>query len=113
MFARLKASQAPNYENRATLASTEMLLQYSVLPYVERILAIPTLMVLAEGDDHTHWDLAMKAFQRISNDSKRIYVLPGSTHHTIYEDNEHLRAVADECRDWFSTHLLKGTTVEK
>ena len=104
-FARLKATQAPAYEGRATTASTDMLLAYSVWPYVKRLVATPTLMVVAEGDDHTHWDLAAEAFSAIPGDRKRFHVVPKSTHLTLYEDADTLAAVATIGAEWFTRHL--------
>jgi uncharacterized protein len=104
-FARLKETQAPAYEGRATAASTEMLLAYSVMPYVERLLPTPTLMVVAEGDDHTHWDLAAKAFDAIPGARKRMHIVPKSTHLTLYEDEDAVADVAAIVSQWFSEHL--------
>jgi fermentation-respiration switch protein FrsA (DUF1100 family) len=104
-FARLKATQAPAYEGRATTASTDMLLAYSVWPYVKRLVATPTLVVVAEGDDHTHWDLAAEAFSAIPGDRKRFHVVPKSTHLTLYEDADTLAAVAKIGAEWFTRHL--------
>jgi alpha-beta hydrolase superfamily lysophospholipase len=104
-FARLKETQAPAYEGRSTAASTEMLLSYSVMPYVERLLTTPTLLVVAEGDDHTHWDLAAKAYDAIPGDRKRLHVVPKSTHLTLYEDEPTVSEVAGVAADWFSERL--------
>lgn len=104
-FARLQASQAPAYEGRSTAASTDMLLAYSVMPYVERLVATPTLLVVAEGDDHTHWDLAARAYHAIPGDRKRMHVVPKSTHLTLYEEEDTVSEVAQIASDWFSRHL--------
>ena len=104
-FKRLKATQAPAYEGRATAASTDMLLAYNVMPYTERLLGTPTLMVVAEGDDHTHWDLAAKAFDSIPGQRKRLHVVPRSTHLTLYEDEGTVGRIADLVSSWFSEQL--------
>ena len=104
-FARLKATQAPAYEGRATTASTEMLLAYSVWPFVKRLVATPTLVVVAEGDDHTHWDLAAEAFSAIPGDRKLFHAVPKSTHLTLYEDEKTLASVATLGAEWFAKHL--------
>ena len=110
-FARLKATQAPRYEGRATAASAEMLLAYSVWPFVDRLVATPTLMVVAEGDDHTHWDLAAQAYAAIPGDRKRFVVIPRSTHLTLYEDDKTLASVAEIGADWFLEHLRPNVSV--
>ena len=53
-FKRLTKNEGPRYEGRATAGSTDLLLGYSVRPFLSRLVATPTLMCLAEGDDHTH-----------------------------------------------------------
>lgn len=105
MFDKLRKEQGPRYENRATTVSTEMLLNYSVDPFLRRILQTPTQMIVAEGDDHTHWDLAIDAFQRIPTPKKRLFVVPSSTHHTIYKDRQHLDIAASATAEWFTQHL--------
>jgi uncharacterized protein len=104
-FARLKETQAPAYEGRATAASTELLLGYSVMPYVERLVDTPTLLVVAEGDDHTHWDLAAAAYEHIPGDRKRLHVVRRSGHLTLYEDAGAVARVAQVAADWFSDYL--------
>jgi dipeptidyl aminopeptidase/acylaminoacyl peptidase len=104
-FRRLKETQAPAYEGRATAASTDMLLAYSVMPYAERLLVTPVLMVVAEGDDHTHWDLAVKAFDAIPGVRKRLHIVPRSTHLTLYEDDDAVARVAEMVGGWFMEHL--------
>jgi uncharacterized protein len=104
-FKRLKETQAPAYDGRSTAASTEMLLAYSVMPYVERLHGTPTLLVVAEGDDHTHWDLAARAYDAIPGDRKRMHVVPRSGHLTLYEDEQAVAAVAQVAADWFAEFL--------
>jgi uncharacterized protein len=106
-FARLKETQAPAYEGRATAASTEMLMSYSVWPFLRRLVSTPALMAVAEGDDHTHWDLAAAAFEAIPGSRKRFHVVPRATHLTLYEDADTLSAVAELAAGWFSEHLAE------
>jgi uncharacterized protein len=104
-FARLKAGEAPGYDGRATAASTDMLLGYSVRPFLSRLVATPTLMIVAEGDDHTHWDLAAEAFAAIPGERKRFHAVPQASHLTFYEDAETRRAVAELAAEWFDRYL--------
>ncbi|MTD57049.1 alpha/beta hydrolase [Amycolatopsis pithecellobii] len=105
LFAMLKETQGPRYENRATVASTEMLLRYSVYPHVERIIDTPTMMVVAEGDDHTMWDLEIEAFHQIRTPKKQLEVVPAKGHHGLYRDKDKIGEVAGECAKWFSRWL--------
>jgi uncharacterized protein len=104
-FRRLKETQAPAYDGRSTVASAELLLAYNVMPYVERLTETPTMLVVAEGDDHTHWDLAAKAFDAIPGQRKRWHVVPRSGHLTLYEDEDAVSVVAQAAADWFAEYL--------
>jgi pimeloyl-ACP methyl ester carboxylesterase len=104
-FTRLKETQAPAYEGRSTAASTDMLLAYDVMPFVGRLLDTPTLMVIAEGDDHTHWDLAARVYEAIPGDRKRMHVVPRSGHLTLYEEEGAISEVAQIAADWFCEYL--------
>jgi alpha-beta hydrolase superfamily lysophospholipase len=105
VFARLKESEAPAYVGSATAQSTDLLLGYSVRPFLSRLVATPTLMCLAEGDDHTHWDLAAEAFNAIPGTRKKLHIVRRAGHLTLYEDIETRRAVAGVAADWFAEHL--------
>ncbi len=100
-FAYLKETQAPAYENRATVRSTEMLLGYSVEGYIHRLTDIPTMMVVAEQDDHTHWDLEIDVFNRIPSGKKTLQVVEKSGHLGLYRDPERIGRVAVDCAKWF------------
>jgi uncharacterized protein len=106
LFAWLKETQGPRYENRATVASTEMLMEYTVTPYLQRLLDVPTLMVIAEGDDHTMWELEVEAFQQIATPKKRLVVMPRSGHHSLYRDGALIDKAAAECAAWFAEYLV-------
>ena len=109
-FRRLKESEAPRYEGRATAASTDMLLAYSVRPFLSRLVATPTLVCVAEGDDHTHWELAADAFAAIPGTRKSFHVVPRSSHLTFYEDAATQRDVAMVAVEWFNSYLHPPTS---
>jgi dienelactone hydrolase len=104
-FRRLKGKEAPAYDGRATAESTELLMAYSVFPFLPRLLATPTLLVVAEGDDHTHWELQAAAFDAIPGSRKRLEIVKRSTHLSFYEDDATARAVAGTAGAWFNEHL--------
>ena len=81
-------------------------MEYSVAPYLERLIDVPTLMVVAEGDDHTMWELEVDAFNRILTPKKRLFVVPKSGHHSLYRDDELIEIAVRECTEWFTAHLL-------
>ena len=104
-FARLKAGEAPGYEGTATAESTDKLLAYSTRPFLGRLLDTPTLFCVAEGDDHTHWDLAAEAFDAIPGERKKFHIVRRSTHLTLYEDEATRRGIADVATAWFREHV--------
>jgi len=106
VFKKLQATEAPAHEHRNTIASVELLFNYTVFPYVERLLNTPTLMIVAEGDDITLWDREIEAYNRIPTAKKRLVVIGGSTHMTLYSDKSLLGQAAEHARDWFVQHLL-------
>lgn len=104
-FERLASTVARRYEGRATAESTEMLLAYDVSPYLGRLGSKQTLMVVASGDDHTHWDLALRAFDRIGGNRKDLHVVPEASHLTLYEEASTIGEVAGAIGRWFADRL--------
>jgi uncharacterized protein len=105
-FAALKASEAPLYQNSSTVESVDLLLNYDIVPFARRVYDTPTLMIVAEGDDLTLWDLEIGAFNALPTTRKRLHVLPHTTHMTLYSDRSKLEVAAREASDWFAEHLL-------
>jgi cephalosporin-C deacetylase-like acetyl esterase len=105
-FRELKAAEAPAYENRSTIESAELLMSYNVFPFLERILDVPTLVIVAEEDDLTLWDLEIAAYNAIPTAKKRLMTIRDSTHMTLYSDRTLLDQAATAARDWLVEHLL-------
>ena len=105
VFEDLKASQAPRHEHWNTIASVELLMQYDASAYVSRIIDTPVLMVTAAGDDITLEDLEIAAFNGITNPTKKLLVLPETTHMTLYSNVSRLELAANAATDWFREHL--------
>jgi pimeloyl-ACP methyl ester carboxylesterase len=105
VFAELKASQAPAYEGWTTMESAEALLSYNVFPFLPRLLGKPVMLVVAEGDDHTHWDLAGRAFDAIPGETKTLSIVPSSNHLTLYSNQEQQGRTAEEIAEFFSANL--------
>lgn len=107
VFHHLKDSEAPRHEHWSTIESTERLLDYTVFPYVGRILDTPTLMVVAQGDNITLWDREMAAFREVASPTKKLVVLPDVSHMSLYSDRSHLQVAGSEAGAWFAEHLAK------
>lgn len=104
-FNELKRTVAPAHEHRNTIASTEMLMSYSVYPFIGRLLDTAVLMVLAQGDDLTLWDKEMDVFGRIPTTKKELVVVPATKHMELYSDQSALDVAAEHCATWLSGRL--------
>lgn len=105
-FAQLQATEAPLYQNLSTMESVDLLLNYDVNYFVNRIYDTPTLMIVAEGDDLTLWDLEISSYNAIPTAKKKLVVLPQTSHMTLYSDQEKLDVAAANATQWFAEHLL-------
>lgn len=106
-FMEIQKKEAPNHEHRSTIESTELLLSYSVFPFVGRILNIPTLVLVAEGDDITTWDLEIKAYNEIATAQKKLFIIQDTTHMKLYSNLSKLEIAANEATNWLAEHLIK------
>jgi uncharacterized protein len=104
-FLAIKAKEAPLYQNRSTVESVDLLMNYDVGPFVKRIYNTPTLMIVAEGDDLTLWDLEIGAFNAIPSVRKRLHVIPHTSHMTLYSDQSKVEKAAVLATEWFSDTL--------
>ena len=104
-FMQLKQTHAPLYENRSTVESVDLLMNYDIMPFTRRIYDTPTLVIVAENDDLTLWDLEIEAFNSIPTNKKDLVVLRQTTHMTLYSDDSKLQKAAAAATDWFGQHL--------
>jgi len=110
-FLDLKQREAPAYENRSTIESAELLMSYNVSPFLPRLLDVPTQVIVAEKDDLTLWDLEIEAYNAIPTAKKRLVVIGGSTHMTLYSDRSLLGQAAVAAAEWYALHLLGAADV--
>lgn len=106
IFNVIKQKEAPLHEHRNTVESVELLLSYSVSPFLGRLLSTPTLMIVAENDDKTLWDLEIDAFNQIPNPEKKLRILPDISHMSLYSNPSHLQIAGQEAGQWFRKHLI-------
>jgi len=104
-FEALQASEAPRHVHESTLESTELLLNYTVFPYVGRILGPKAMMVVAQNDEITLWDREVAAFEGIPEVGKKLVVLPDVNHMSLYSNKSHLEIAAAAGAEWLGTHL--------
>jgi len=108
-FKALKETESPLYQNSSTMESVDLLLNYDIIPFACRVYDTPTLMIVAEGDDLTLWDLEIGAFNTLPTTKKKLHVLPHTSHMTLYSDQSKLQVAAKAATEWFVENLLPAT----
>jgi uncharacterized protein len=106
IFSNIKQREAPLHDHRSTIESVELLMQYSVYPYLKRILSCPVMMVVAEGDEKTLWDLEIDAYNQIAAVNKQLVLLPAVSHMSLYSTASHLELAAGAAGDFLHKHLV-------
>lgn len=104
-FKVLQETEAPLYQNKSTVESVDLLLNYNVYPFVRRIYNTPSMVIVAEGDDLTLWDLEIAAYNGLPVAEKKLVTLAHTTHMTLYSDQAKLQAAAGHATAWFADHL--------
>ncbi|MEE9274576.1 MAG: alpha/beta hydrolase, partial [bacterium] len=105
-FAEIKKTEAPLYQNSSTIESVEILMHYSVYPFVPRLLDVPVLMIVAQDDDLVLWDLELEVYNLIPTAKKKLFILPKTTHMTLYSDKSRIEIAAEQSAAWLSEHLI-------
>jgi uncharacterized protein len=105
VFRDIKDLEAPLYQNKSTVESVALLLRYDVTTFVKRIINTPVMMVVAEGDDITMWDMEIAAFNAISCPRKELVTLPHTTHMTLYSNKSRTMMAAQSGLRWLNETL--------
>jgi pimeloyl-ACP methyl ester carboxylesterase len=104
-FMPIKKNEAPLHEHWNTIESVELLLQYKVAPFCERIVETPVMMTLAKGDNITSADLEAHAFNAITNPNKTFASVSGVEHMSLYTNRDHLGKVGKVQVAWLKNLL--------
>lgn len=104
-FQGIKQKEAPRHEHWNTIESVELLMNYKVAPFCERITETPVLVTLAAGDNITSMDLETAAFNAINNPNKEYAAVRGIDHMSIYTNVDHLRKVGAVQKEWLKKQL--------
>ncbi|PHH75444.1 hypothetical protein CDD82_4443 [Ophiocordyceps australis] len=84
------------------MESAELLLNYTVFPYLERIIQNKVLMIVAEEDNITAWDMEVEAFNKVPSTNKRLEILPSVSHMSLYSNMADTNVAARHVGDWFA-----------
>jgi uncharacterized protein len=93
-----------NWQNKVTVRSLELRLEYEVSPYIDRVSPTPLLMIVADNDTITPTDISLRAFERALQ-PKKLVIVRGD-HYAPY-----LEAFDQSCeaaREWLVLHLYNG-----
>jgi hypothetical protein len=71
------------------------------------------MMIVAQQDDITLWDLETAVFDSIPSADKKLVVLPDTSHMTLYSNLTALDLAARAAGTWFSAHLAELPTVAR
>ncbi len=104
-FQAIKEKEAPRHEHRNTIESVELLMNYKVAPFCERIVETPVMMTLAAGDNITSMDLEAEAFNAITNPNKTYTAVRGVDHMSLYTNRDHLAKVGVVQQAWLKDQL--------
>jgi pimeloyl-ACP methyl ester carboxylesterase len=113
VFLELKETEAPRHEHFSTVESTENLINYTVFPFLGRILKTPVMMLVADGDNLTLWDLEIEAFNKVPSPTKELVIMSGISHMSIYSDRPDTNVAASHAGRWFGKHLAGLDRVEQ
>ena len=69
-------------------------MNYSVVPYLDRILGLPIHMTVVEADTHTPWEVQIEGYNRIPSSRKEITLLQKVSHIGLYSDKSNLLRAA-------------------
>lgn len=105
IFHDIKEREAPLHEHWSTIESTELLMSYDVAPYAKRLYDTPTLMIVAEGDEITLWDLEIGVYNSIPSGRKKLAVLPKVSHMSLYSKQNDLAVAGTLAADFAAEHL--------
>lgn len=95
-------SDCPAWENRVSLASMELTLEYSPSAHIDHISPTPLLMIVARDDQVVPAHLATAAFDR-AGEPKQLLVVDGP-HFDVYHGDGFAQACPAAVK-WFRQHL--------
>jgi uncharacterized protein len=107
IFNDIKKREAPRHEHINTIESVENLMMYNVTPYCWRITETPVMMAIAKSDNITSADLEITAFNAIANPNKKLAIVEGVHHMSLYSNTDHLAKVGNVQADWLRETVLR------
>ncbi|MYN12611.1 alpha/beta fold hydrolase [Pusillimonas sp. TS35] len=97
--------RCPEWRDYTTLASVALARNYEPGSYLYRITSVPVLMIIADQDTTTPYQLQREAFDALTT-TKKLLEVPGG-HYSVYR--EHFQETSTAAADWFEAHLSIGS----
>ena len=94
-------SKGVAWENKFTIRSLEMRLEYDAVAFIDRVSPTPLLMIVAADDNITPTAISLRAYERALA-PKKLVIIEGH-HYRAYLDA--FSESSEAARDWFVAHL--------
>ena len=94
-------SKGVAWANKFTIRSLEMRLEYDAVSFIDRISPTPLMMIVANDDNITPTDIALRAYER-AHPPKKLVMIEGH-HYRAYLDA--FDESSQAAREWFAEHL--------
>lgn len=104
-FMQVKESEATLHKHWSTMESAALLLNNSISPFLSRAINTNVMMIVAECDNITAWDLEVQAFNQITSQAKQLDIPSGVSHMSLYSDRADTNIAAVRAEEWFSKTL--------
>jgi acetyl esterase/lipase len=103
----------PEWENKRTIESLELMLNYDAGPFLRRLLNVPVMVIVVEGDTNCPWDIAIEYYHRIPSPYKKLVIIPSEggrvTHLSLYGDpgkNKDVQKMAEPAAKYLAENLF-------
>ena len=107
VFSMLKRTTAPSHEHWCTIETAELFMEYNVWGCLNKIIDIPILMIVAEGDLICNWDEEIEVFNRIKSNKKELFIQKRTSHMKMYSREENIKIAAKMSAEFCEKWLIK------
>jgi uncharacterized protein len=103
-YSRAQATEAPNWENRVTVASMEQIVGWNVVARAHLVAPRPLLVIHGTTDVLLPPRYAQEVYDR-AGEPKQLHWVETSNHVELYDQAPFVPQAIDTLRDWLAEHL--------
>jgi uncharacterized protein len=103
-YSRAQATEAPNWENRVTVASMEHIVGWNVVARAHLVSPRPLLVIHGTTDVLLPPRYAQEVYDR-AGEPKQLHWIETSNHVELYDQAPFVPEAIDTLRDWLAEHL--------